>query len=240
MSELKMLAIDLGATSGRGIIGSFDGKKLSLEENHRFDDSSVNMTGSLQWNINDIYENIKTAIGKSPKDIKTIGIDTWGVDYGLLDKHGKLLTNPVHYRDTRTVGIQDYAEQFLPKKRLYDITGIQFCDFNTVWQLAAELRDNPELVAAADLVIVVVIDKQDLGSLHKGHGFLTHGKAKAHGAGMGELAVDLFASGELEFDLVVEAAKNNGSDLADIRITRAGLHIYLLWTVGGPFSFAGK
>ena len=109
MSELKMLAIDLGASSGRGIIGKFDGNKFTLEENHRFPSEPVTIAGSFNWDIMRIFHEIKQAINKcalsDDRDIKTIGIDTWGVDYGLLDKHGKLLTNPVHYRDTRTVGI---------------------------------------------------------------------------------------------------------------------------------------
>ena len=157
MSNLKMLAIDLGASSGRGIVGSFDGEKLTLTENHRFPSDPVTIAGTFQWDILRIFYEIKQAINKCAlsvdRDIATIGIDTWGVDYGLLDKNGQLIRNPVHYRDTRTVGIQDYAEQFMPKKRLYDITGIQFCDFNTVWQLAAEMRDNPELAAVADKML---------------------------------------------------------------------------------------
>ncbi len=153
MANLKMLAIDLGASSGRGIVGSFDGEKLTLTENHRFPSDPLTVAGTFSWDILRIFYEIKQSISKcalsEDKDIRTIGIDTWGVDYGLLDKNGKLLCNPKHYRDTRTVGIQDYAEQFMPKKRLYDITGIQFCDYNTVWQLCAEIRDNPELMAAA-------------------------------------------------------------------------------------------
>lgn len=159
MKQLKMLAIDLGASSGRGIIGKFDGERLILEENHRFPSEPVTLAGSFNWDIMRIFHEIKQSIHQcalsEDKDIATIGIDTWGVDYGLLDKHGKLLTNPVHYRDARTVGIQDYAEQFMKKSRLYEITGIQFCDFNTVWQLAAELRDNPELVAVADKLLFI-------------------------------------------------------------------------------------
>lgn len=155
MSELKMLAIDLGATSGRGIIGSFDGKKLSLEENHRFDDSSVNMTGTLQWNINDIYENIKTAIGKSPKDIKTIGIDTWGVDYGLIGKDGRLMGLPVNYRDARTDGMVDSTENIVTKAELYGVTGIQFMNFNTVYQLLAEMRSNPGMIENARKMLMI-------------------------------------------------------------------------------------
>lgn len=159
MAEMKMLAIDLGASSGRGIIGKFDGEKFTLEENHRFASEPVTVAGSFNWDILRIFHEIKLAINKcalsDDRDIATIGIDTWGVDYGLLDKKGKLLTNPVHYRDARTVGIKEYAEQFMPKEKLYEITGLQFCDFNTVWQLAAELRDNPELVAAADKMLFI-------------------------------------------------------------------------------------
>lgn len=152
-----MLAIDLGASSGRGIVGSYDGDKLTLEENHRFPSDPLTVAGTFSWDILRIFYEIKQSLGKcalsSDRDIATIGIDTWGVDYGLLDKHGKLLKNPAHYRDTRTVGIQDYAEKFMPKKRLYEITGIQFCDFNTVWQLCAEMRDNPELLEIADKML---------------------------------------------------------------------------------------
>ncbi len=159
MAELKMLAIDLGASSGRGIIGKFDGNKLTLEENHRFASEPVTIAGSYNWDIMRIFHEIKLAINKcalsEDRDISSIGIDTWGVDYGLLDKHGKLLTNPVHYRDTRTAGIQELAFKTMPKNRMYDITGIQFMDFNTVFQLIAELRDNPELVAAADKMLFI-------------------------------------------------------------------------------------
>lgn len=159
MKKIKMLAIDLGASSGRGIVGSFDGNKLSLEEIHRFPSEPVTVAGVFSWDILRIFHEIKQAINKCAlsehKDISTIGIDTWGVDYGLLDKDGRLLKNPVHYRDARTVGIQDYAEQFMPKKRLYEISGIQFCNFNTVWQLCAEMRDNPQLMAAANKMLFI-------------------------------------------------------------------------------------
>ena len=95
MADLKMLAIDLGASSGRGIIGKFDGERLSLEENHRFPNEPVNVAGTLHWDILRIFHEIKNSIRKcalsSDKDIKTIGIDTWGVDYGFLNKAGKLM-----------------------------------------------------------------------------------------------------------------------------------------------------
>lgn len=159
MADFKMLAIDLGASSGRGIIGKFNGEKLTLEENHRFASEPVTIAGSYNWDIMRIFHEIKTAINKcalsEDKDIKSIGIDTWGVDYGLLDKHGKLLTNPVHYRDARTQGIQDEAFKTVSAEKLYGVTGIQFMDFNTVFQLIAEIRDNPELLAAADKLLFI-------------------------------------------------------------------------------------
>ena len=102
MSSYKMLAIDLGASSGRGIIGRFDGERLTLEENHRFKNEPVNVAGTFSWDVLRIFHEIKASINKcavsDDRDIGTIAIDTWGVDYGLLDKNGKLLANPTHYR----------------------------------------------------------------------------------------------------------------------------------------------
>ena len=155
MSELKMLAIDLGATSGRGIIGSFDGSKLKLSENHRFDDNSSYIAGTLSWNIMDIYENIKTSIKLAGNDIKTIGIDTWGVDYGLIGPDGRLIGSPVNYRDSRTDGMVEYAERYMNKKELYKATGIQFMNFNTLYQLIAEMRANPKLLEASSRLLMI-------------------------------------------------------------------------------------
>ncbi len=155
MSELKMLAIDLGATSGRGIVGSFDGNKLTLSEKHRFDDTSSFVAGTLTWNIIDIFENIKTAIRLAGQDIISVGIDTWGVDYGLIGPDGRLLGCPVNYRDLRTTGIPEYAESLMSKKELYSVTGIQFMNFNTLYQLIAEIRANPKLLDAASRLLMI-------------------------------------------------------------------------------------
>ena len=128
MATLKMLAIDLGASSGRGMVGKFDGKKISLEEIHRFPNGPVNLNGSLYWDILRTFGEIKSAIHNCAmsdnKDIKSMAIDTWGVDYGLLDKDGKLLENPYCYRDSRTAdGIMEELFKIIPKKDLYKITG---------------------------------------------------------------------------------------------------------------------
>ncbi len=154
MNELKMLAIDLGATSGRGIIGAFDGEKLSLAENHRFDDNSSYMAGTLSWNIMDIFENIKASIKLAGNTVKSIGIDTWGVDYGLIGPDGRLIGSPVNYRDSRTNGMMDYAEGFMKKEELYKVTGIQFMNFNTIYQLLAEMKANPKLLDSASRLLM--------------------------------------------------------------------------------------
>ena len=156
MADLKMLAIDLGASSGRGIVGSFDGKKLTLRENHRFSNDPVITNGRMYWDILRIFHEIKQSITKTvlEKDnVSSIGIDTWGVDYALLDKHGRMLANPTHYRDTRTEGIQEYVNSIIPADQLYARCGIQAINFNTIFQLAADKRDDPETFALAERVL---------------------------------------------------------------------------------------
>ncbi len=156
MSKKKMLAIDLGASSGRGIVGTFDGEKLSLKENHRFSNDPVIVNGRMHWDILRIFHEIKQSITKTVldgDDVRSIGIDTWGVDYALLDKNGRMLSNPVHYRDTRTEGIVPYVGRFFTQKELYGVTGIQCMNFNTIFQLAADLRDDPEMVERAERML---------------------------------------------------------------------------------------
>lgn len=148
MADLKMLAIDLGASSGRGIIGRFDGKKLTLEENHRFANEPNVMAGAFCWDIMRIFHEIKNSIRKcalsDDRDIRSIGIDTWGVDYGLLDRNGHLLGNPYNYRDARTDGMQEYTFGIVPRDEYYKKTGNQIMNLNTVFQLMADLRYDSE------------------------------------------------------------------------------------------------
>ncbi len=156
MAELKMLAIDLGASSGRGIVGTFDGERLSLQENHRFSNDPVIVNGRMYWDILRIFYEIKQSITKTVLDgdaVRSIGIDTWGVDYALVDRYGNMLANPTHYRDVRTEAITDYVEKTLPLDRLYETAGIQCLNFNTIFQLAADKRDDPTLLDRADRML---------------------------------------------------------------------------------------
>lgn len=158
MKNLKMLGIDLGASSGRGIIGSFNGEKLELTENHRFLNEPVMQNGRFCWDILRIFHEIKNSIRKCVLDgdeIATVGIDTWGVDYGLLDKNGYLVSNPVHYRDMRTDGIEEYVDNICPLSDIYGKTGIQSMNFNTIYQLAAEQRYNKGLLDYADKMLFI-------------------------------------------------------------------------------------
>ena len=159
MKKIKMLAIDLGASSGRGIVGTFDGEKITLEENHRFPNEPVMVAGQYTWDIVRILHEIKTSIRKcatgEDRDLDSIGIDTWGVDFGFLDKRGHLLANPVHYRDLRTVGIPAYSEAYVSADEVYDITGIQVLELNSLYQLLAVQKNSPEIFdIASDMLFV--------------------------------------------------------------------------------------
>lgn len=159
MSKLKMLAIDLGASSGRGIVGTFDGSKITLEENHRFLNEPVMVAGQFTWDILRIYHEIKNAIRKcalsDDKDIKSIGIDTWGVDFGFLDKNGRLIGNPVHYRDVRNNGMPAYAATLVDPDYVYEKTGIQVVELNSLYQLLSVKKDSPELLNVANDMLFV-------------------------------------------------------------------------------------
>lgn len=159
MKKTKFLAIDLGASSGRGIVGTFDGKKITLAENHRFPNEPVMAAGQYTWDILRIYHEIKNAIRKcalgDDRDIVSIGIDTWGVDFGLIDKNGHLLGNPVHYRDARNDAMPEYAATLVSPDWVYEKTGIQVVDFNTLYQLLAVKKDSPEILSAAENMLFV-------------------------------------------------------------------------------------
>ena len=154
-----MLAVDLGASSGRGIVGTFDGKRFALEENHRFPNEPVMISGQFTWDILRIFHEIKMPLHKcaqsADRDIASVGIDTWGVDFGFLDKKGHLLSNPVHYRDTRTAGIPAYSAERVSPEEVYGITGIQVLELNSLYQLLAVQKDTPEFFdIASDMLFV--------------------------------------------------------------------------------------
>jgi len=154
---LKLLAMDYGASSGRAILGSFDGDSLELKEIHRFPNDPVYINGTLYWDILRLFHEMKEGIHKcvinGDADIAGIGIDTWGVDFGLLDSKGDLLGNPVHYRDKRTEGILEKICGIVPRREIYEQTGIQFINFNTLYQLMALRISNSPLLEIASTML---------------------------------------------------------------------------------------
>lgn len=155
---MKVLAFDYGASSGRGILGRYDGSRLLLEEIHRFSNDPVMVGGSFHWDILRLFHEMKQGITKCVKnghtDIASIGVDTWGVDFGLLGQKGELLGNPFHYRDARNDGMIEEACRRVDKREIYEHTGIQFLKFNTLYQLLSmKLSGSPMLEYASTLLL---------------------------------------------------------------------------------------
>ena len=139
VSEKRYIAVDLGADSGRVMLGLVSADRMRLEEIHRFGNGPIEQDGSLRWDFGRILAEVKAGIGKAAGQaggkIAGIGIDSWGVDFGLLDERGKLIENPYHYRDKRTNGMMEAAFRLMPQREIYENTGIQFMQFNSIYQL---------------------------------------------------------------------------------------------------------
>ena len=151
----RVLAFDFGASSGRAILGIFDGERIELQEVHRFSNDPVKINGTVYWDVQRLFFEIKQGILKAKEagGFDSIGIDTWGVDFGLLRKDGTLVENPVHYRDARNDGMVEKATEYMSKERMYDITGIQFMDFNTIFQLLSLKENRPYILEEADTLL---------------------------------------------------------------------------------------
>ncbi|MBI4581558.1 MAG: rhamnulokinase [Planctomycetes bacterium] len=151
-------AIDLGAESGRVVLGSITDSKLELNELHRFPNGPVRTGDELHWDVLRLWTEMKAGVaiaGRQAGGLKGVGIDTWGVDFGLLGRGDVLLGNPFHYRDARTNGILDRAYGIVPKKEIFDQTGIQFMQFNTIFQLLAMKLGNSVLLDAAETMLMM-------------------------------------------------------------------------------------
>jgi rhamnulokinase len=152
MDEQHYLAVDLGAESGRVMSARISPGGITLVEQHRFANEPVKAGPTLHWDILSLWRGIKTGIAKAVREggaIHGIGVDTWGVDFGLIDQNGELISNPVHYRDPRTNGMVENFFQRLPRSRVYSATGIQTMQINTLFQLAYLSEHRPETLKIA-------------------------------------------------------------------------------------------
>jgi rhamnulokinase len=145
-------AVDLGASSGRVMVGRVGPDSLELTEAHRFANRPVPVPEGMRWDVLSLYGGVLAGL-KSAGQVDSVGIDSWAVDYGLLDADGALLGNPVHYRDSRTEGVAEKVWATLPAERLYAATGLQYAPFNTLYQLVAA-QGSAQLVHAQRLLLI--------------------------------------------------------------------------------------
>ena len=155
---VNLLAFDFGASSGRVILGRFNGVQIAIEEIHRFPNQPVWVNDHFYWDVLRLWHDVKTGLRKALAqgvEISGIGVDTWGVDYGLLDKKGRILANPHHYRDQRTVPVMKALIKRYGADFLYQRSGVQFMSFNTIFQLGDDTRNQPELMGLVDKILLM-------------------------------------------------------------------------------------
>jgi rhamnulokinase len=151
-------AIDLGAQSGRVAVGRFDGERLSVTEVHRFPNVPVRTRGTLHWDVLGLYRDVLDglrAAGREAGRVDSVAVDSWGVDFGLVDRAGRLVQNPVHYRDARRAGAMERVLERVPARELYERTGIQLMPINTVFELGAMAAEGDPSLEAGDTLLLI-------------------------------------------------------------------------------------
>jgi rhamnulokinase len=222
VSARTLAAVDLGAESGRVVLGRFDGATVGLEELHRFPTPRRQHDGHLRWDLRGLWEHIRiglAAAGQAAGRVDAVGVDTWGVDYGLLGADGELLADPVSYRDPRTRGMVAEAARLVGRERLYLATGIQLIELNTVFQLMAEARTGT-LERAARLLLIPDL----LHRLLSGSAVAEYTVASTTGAydmAAGRWATDLLASLGIPTHVLPEVV-DAGTDLGPVRLDLPG------------------
>ena len=157
MRPESAVAVDLGASGGRCMLAYHRRDRLELEEVHRFPNHPILFNGHLRWNVAALLDEVRTGLRKCAQQarIRSVGVDTWGVDYALLGPGDALLDLPIAYRDNRTVGCMEQVFARIPRQQIYAETGIQFLPFNTIFQLFAGARANPELLRVAECFLMM-------------------------------------------------------------------------------------
>ncbi|MFT5523860.1 MAG: rhamnulokinase [Pirellulaceae bacterium] len=159
MSEKVFLAVDLGASSGRVVGGLFDGKTLQLEDVHRFSNGGIIANDRMYWDVlalwSNIVEGLRKANGMFGDKIVSVGVDTWGVDFALLGRDDELLGNPFNYRDSHTQGILDKAFNIVSREDIFADTGLQFMEFNSLFQLLAMKQANSPILENAESFLMI-------------------------------------------------------------------------------------
>src|SRR3954463_5426162 len=159
MPKQTYLAVDLGAESGRVIAGVWDGRRMGMEEVHRFPNGPVHVNGTMRWDVLRLWAEIQSGIAAAQKNfgksIVSVGVDTWGVDFVLLSKNSDLLGLPFHSRGRRTRGMPAKAFEVVPRAEIFASTGAQFMEINSLYQLLAFQQTNPELLETAERFLMM-------------------------------------------------------------------------------------
>lgn len=150
----RLAAVDLGAQSGRVAVGTFDGERLTVDEVHRFENTPVTQDGVLRWDFERLYRNTLDGLAAAAP-VDSVAVDSWAVDFGLVDADGRLLASPVHYRDGRRAAAVERVYERVPPRELYERTGIQLLPINTVFELAALVGENDPALAGADTLLLI-------------------------------------------------------------------------------------
>src|SRR5579859_2702051 len=157
MNQQVYLAIDLGAESGRVMAGLWNGKTITVQEIHRFPNGPVQIASTLRWDVLRLWQEIQTGLSlagrRYGKRIVSVGADTWGVDFVLLNRQGEMLGQPFHYRDARTNGMMGRAFRKVSRRQIFAQTGLQFMQLNTLFQLLALKQSTPQLLEQADCLL---------------------------------------------------------------------------------------
>jgi len=137
---MHVIAVDLGASNGRVMKVEYTGDAFGIEEVHRFPNTPVERGGRLTWDIQQLWRETIKGIGWANEGAQSIGIDSWGVDFGLLDHEGTLMEDPFHYRDQRTEGMMEWVFERMSRREIFERTGVQFLPLNTLYQLASLVK----------------------------------------------------------------------------------------------------
>src|ERR671921_807743 len=158
-NSMIALAFDLGASGGKAVAGRFDGRCLHVQEVHRFRNDPGRASGRLHWDILRLLHEIKQGIAAAGAvglgEIETLAVDAWGCDFGLLDRHGELIGNPIHYRDELVRGAMEEVLQIIPRPEIFARTGCQFMPINTLYQLYALHQARAETLERADTLLLI-------------------------------------------------------------------------------------
>lgn len=158
-SSRVYLAVDLGASSGRVVAGLFDGRQLVLEDGHRFDNGGVTIADRMQWDLLSLWSNIKQGLRQAAtaygSRVQSVGVDTWGVDFGLLGRNDEILGNPYHYRDSRSHGMMAKTFEQISRDDIFAETGLQFMEINTLYQVVAMVQQKSPLLDCAEHFLMI-------------------------------------------------------------------------------------